>query len=168
MPTLRSRCQRLNVPPASLQEKLHWLHGQRLQTPELALSLAMGNPQEALRLSTQEPDTLALRQQWLNWLCSPEQHGQLPTGLEKAGMAVLLPLAMTLLSDMAKLASGLPAQAFPWASEHLAWACALQPQRISRVFEVLKSEYAVATHPLNPRLALEFTAQNWQTLSQSI
>jgi hypothetical protein len=144
---------------------LEWLVSHQVQQPEVSLSLAGNDPFEALRLSTLALDDLDLRKKWLDWLSSPEAHGQLPASVEKVGFDVLLELGMRLLSDLTAVNQQQQCRQFPWLAPKLLWAKRLNMQRLSDVYQLYQDQHKIAQHPLNPRLALEFIAQRWQTLN---
>ncbi|MGH8727056.1 MAG: DNA polymerase III subunit delta' [Burkholderiales bacterium] len=89
LPTVVSRCRRLNMPEADAENALAWLTKQEIEQPQLALAAAGGAPLIALRLSEQRearklfmtalnrsPNSVALAQTWqkfdvpqvVNWL----------------------------------------------------------------------------------------------------
>lgn len=165
LPTIRSRCQMFKGREPSLKESLDWLAAHQINQAEIGLSLAGNDPFEALRLSTLASEDLELRKKWLDWLSSPEAHGHLPASLEKLGFPVLLSLGMRLLSDLTAINQHQSCQQFPWLAPKLLWAKRLNIQRLSDVYQLYQDQYKIAQHPLNPRLALEFIAQRWQTLN---
>lgn len=164
LPTIRSRCQLFRGKEPSLIEALDWLNSHKINQPEVCLSLAGNDPFEALRLSNTAPDDLDLRKKWMDWLSSPQAHGQIPPNVEKAGFPVLLELGMRLLSDLMAVNQKQNCVQFPWLAPKLLWAKRLNMQRLSDVYQTYQDQYKIAQHPLNPRLALEFIAQRWQTL----
>lgn len=165
LPTIRSRCQLFKGKEPTPNEALEWLVSHQVQQPEVSLSLAGNDPFEALRLSTLALDDLDLRKKWLDWLSSPEAHGQLPASVEKVGFDVLLELGMRLLSDLTAVNQQQHCRQFPWLAPKLLWAKRLNMQRLSDVYQLYQDQHKIAQHPLNPRLALEFIAQRWQTLN---
>lgn len=161
LPTIRSRCQFLAAPEPDLQAAVGWLRALSVAEPDVALSLAMNDPFDALDLSNNQQDQLALRKKWVDWLVSPEQQSQLPGGLEKMGFAVAVELAQRVCADLSAVCQGGATAMLPWLSPKVLWARRLSLQSLSRVFAMLTQQSAVAEHPLNPRLALEFVAQEW-------
>ncbi|HEX4856966.1 MAG TPA: hypothetical protein VFV28_09145 [Limnobacter sp.] len=164
LPTIRSRCQEMTVPMPMTAECLGWLNGQGVQQAEVALSVSMNDPFEALNLANNFPDQLELRKKFLEWLANPDQHANPPAGLEKAGLPVMLELAMRLCSDCTAIANGLKATCFPWLQPKLMWVKSVGLDRLSMVYQNLQQEFRLANHPINPRLALEYIGQQWQTL----
>lgn len=166
LPTIRSRCQQVRAPAPSEWQAVKWLESQGVENPEVVLSLAGLDPFEALDLARNNPDGLELRRKWVLWLASPDQQGQIPAGLEKLGLPALLDLTTRLAFDLSRLCNGLDPVQFAWLKPRLLWAKRLEMNTISDVYAILVQEQRHANHPLNPRLALEFIAQKWQTLSQ--
>ena len=164
LPTIRSRCQLLDAALPSETERVKWLEGQGVSQADVALSLAAGDPFSALKLSRDEPDALALRKQWLEWLAQPQSLGSLPAGLDKLPLWVAMELAMLLNHDCASVNQGGKAMHFPWLAPKLLWAKQSNLLQLSRVYTAIQGEFRLAHHPINPRLALEFIAQQWHTL----
>ncbi|MCQ8895952.1 hypothetical protein NQT62_05800 [Limnobacter humi] len=166
LPTIRSRCQSLHVPQPNPSECIAWLQEQGIQAPEVALSVAMNDPFEASNLAIAQPDQLELRRKLLEWLANPDQHAWVPAGLEKAGLAAVLELSMRLCHDCIHIAHGLKADYFGWLAPKLLWAKQVPTHQWSLLYNSLQREFHLAHHPINPRLALEFVGQQWQTLNQ--
>ncbi|WP_370262123.1 hypothetical protein [Limnobacter sp.] len=166
LPTIRSRCQLLTVPVPSPQECQAWLAAQGVQQAELALSLALQDPFEALELDRNGQEDLALRKKMAEWLANPDQHGQPPVGVEKVGLPVAMELSLRLLADCVHIAQGSKPVQFPWLAPKLLWAKAVDVQKFSKLYQGLLGESRLANHPINPRLALEYLGQQWQTLCQ--
>lgn len=166
LPTIRSRCQELTMPMPAIAECLSWLEGQGVAQPDVALGVAMNDPFEALSLAQNAADQLELRKKFLDWLANPDQHANPPAGLEKVGLPVVLELAMRLCSDCVAQAHGLRGSNFPWLQPKLMWVKAIGLDRFSHLYQNLQKEFRLANHPINPRLALEYVGQQWQTLSK--
>lgn len=166
LPTIRSRCQELTMPMPRIAECLNWLEGQGVAQPDVALGVAMNDPFEALSLSQNAADQLELRKKFLEWLANPDQHANPPAGLEKVGLPVVLELAMRLCSDCVSQAHGVRAANFPWLAPKLMWVKAIGVDRFSQLYQNLQREFRLANHPINPRLALEYVGQQWQTLTK--
>jgi DNA polymerase-3 subunit delta' len=164
LPTIRSRCQELTMPMPEIAECLRWLEGQGVVQADVALSVAMNDPFEALDLAKNSTDQLDLCKKFLDWLANPEQHGNPPAGLEKVGLPIVLELAMRLCSDCVAHAHGLKCSNFPWLQPKLMWVKAVGVDRLSQIYQNLQKEFRLANHPINPRLALEYVGQQWQTL----
>lgn len=164
LPTIRSRCQELTVPVPAITECLSWLEGQGVASPEVTLSVAMNDPFEALSLSQTAADQIDLRKKFLEWLANPDQHSNPPAGLEKVGLPVMLELAMRLSHDCIALAQGLKCGSFAWLAPKLLWVKGIELTRFSNLYQTLQAEFRLAHHPINPRLALEYVGQQWQTL----
>ena len=164
LPTIRSRCQELSIPMPAIDECVNWLEGQGVAQADVALGLAMNDPFEALELTNNAADQLDLRKKFLDWLATAEPNANPPAGLEKIGLAVMIELAMRLCSDCVAQAHGLKGGNFPWLQPKLAWVNSLQAHRFSRVYQALQTEFKLANHPINPRLALEYIGQQWQNL----
>lgn len=161
LPTIRSRCQSLAATEPDYKEAVTWLKGLSVAEPEVAFSLAMNDPFDALDLSNNQTDQLGLRKKWVDWLVSPEQQNQLPAGLEKIGFPVAVELAQRVCADLSAVCQGGTVEVFPWLAPRVLWARRISLQSLSRVFALLTRQSAIAEHPLNPRLALEFVAQEW-------
>lgn len=166
LPTIRSRCQVLSVPMPTVEESQEWLEKQGVAQADVVLGLAMSDPFEALRLAKQSTDQLELRKKLLDWLVSPEQHACPPAGLEKVGLPVILELSMRLSHDCVAVSNGLKSMHFPWAQPKLMWVKSVALHKLSTLYQTLQKEFRLATHPINPRLALEYVGQQWQTLTK--
>lgn len=166
LPTIRSRCQELTMPMPSIAECLNWLEGQGVAQADVALGVAMNDPFEALGLAQNAADQLELRKKFLDWLANPDQHANPPVGLEKVGLPVVLELAMRLCSDCVAQANGIRGSNFPWLQPKLMWAKSIGIDRFSQLYQNLQKEFRLANHPINPRLALEYVGQQWQTLTK--
>lgn len=164
LPTIRSRCQELTMPMPAIAECLTWLEGHGVAQADVALGVAMNDPFEALDLAKNSTDQLDLRKKFLDWLANPEQHANPPAGLEKVGLPIVLELAMRLCSDCVAQAHGLKSSNFPWLQPKLMWVKAVGVDRFSQIYQNLQKEFRLANHPINPRLALEYVGQQWQTL----
>lgn len=166
LPTIRSRCQELPIPLPTIAECLSWLEGQGIAQPELALGLAMNDPFEALDLAKNATEQLDLRKKLLEWLSNPDQHASPPAGLEKVGLPAVLELSMRLCSDCVAQSLGIKGSNFPWLQPKLMWVKAVSLDRFSNLYQNLQKEFRLANHPINPRLALEYVGQQWQTLTR--
>lgn len=166
LPTIRSRCQALTLPMPGIDECLKWLEGHGVAQAEIALGVAMNDPFEALSLAQQGAEQLDLRKKFLDWLANPDQHANPPAGLEKVGLPVVLELAMRLCSDCVVRAHGLKGSNFPWLQPKLMWVKSVGVDRFSTLYQNLQKEFKLANHPINPRLALEYVGQQWQTLAR--
>jgi len=166
LPTIRSRCQELTMPMPAIDECLRWLEGQGVAQAEVALGVAMNDPFEALSLAQTAADQLDLRKKFLEWLANPDQHANPPAGLEKVGLPVVLELSMRLCSDCVALAHGLKGSNFPWLQPKMMWVKSVGTDRFSQLYQNLQKEFRLANHPINPRLALEYVGQQWQTLTK--
>ena len=166
LPTIRSRCQELTMPMPAIAECLSWLEGQGVSQAEVALGVAMNDPFEALSLTQTAADQLELRKKFLDWLANPDQHANPPAGLEKVGLPVVLELAMRLCSDCVAQAHGLKGSNFPWLQPKLMWVKAVGLDRFTQLYQNMQKEFRLANHPINPRLALEYVGQQWQTLTK--
>jgi DNA polymerase-3 subunit delta' len=165
LPTIRSRCQQLSVNMPSISESLDWLETQGvIQQADIALSVSMNDPFEALNLVQNSIDQLNLRKTFLDWLANSEQSVIPPAGLEKLGIAVAIELAMRLCSDCVAHANGMEAIQFPWLEPKLNWVRRIHQKKFSLLYHNLQQEFRWATHPINPRLVLEHLGQQWQNL----
>jgi DNA polymerase-3 subunit delta' len=165
LPTVRSRCQRLVVPPASAADAVPWLASQGLKDPDAALAYAANAPLAALEDAQEQP----VRDRLIQALAGGERDAHA-------------------LADLCQGAA--PARAIAWLQK---WAADLVLARIAgrvryHVRQVsalraladsaplgplltfegsLAGAAAVAQHPLNPRLFLEEIllryTQLWET-----
>ena len=161
--TVRSRCRVLHVPSSNSEQAIAWLASQGVVTPEIVLSLAGNNPFEALSLSRDKPDELGIRKRWVEWLAHSHRHAGLPVGAEKLSLGVLLQLSARLCDDLMHIACEVKSPHFPWLHNELAWAKSKGILAISKVYCQFQRQSACVDHPINPRLALEFLMQAWQT-----
>lgn len=164
LPTIRSRCQDLAIPMPTIVESMNWLEGQGVEFADIALSVAMNDPFEALGLVKNGQEQLDLRKKLLEWLANPDQHSNQPVGLEKISLPVLLELAMRLCSDCIAIVHGLKCANFPWLQHKLVWAKPLGFERFCLLYQNFQKEFRYATHPINTRLALEYVSQQWHNL----
>lgn len=164
LPTIRSRCQQMHLPMPTHEESIQWLDNQGVKQSDVVLSLAMNDPFEALNLSQQAPDQLELRKKWIDWLAQTDPQPNPPIGTEKMGLPVLFDLVMRLCADCVQVSQGLQPSSFSWLTPKLLWTRNVAWIKFSRVYATLQAESRIANHPINPRLVLEFIAQQWQTV----
>lgn len=165
LPTIRSRCQSIQLPSPRLDEARAWLEGQGgdigteviafcgglpLSAQELASGAGWQARQRFVRdvegLPVQDPISLA--GQWEAWLKSKESAGMdLPT---------LVTWLQKWLVDLTLVTSGGNARYFPDRKEVFARiAATLSPAGLTRVYREVASLKSTALHPVNPRLFLD-------------
>ena len=154
LPTVRSRCQRIGVAPATAAEAVAWLRARGLHDAEAALAYAANAPLAALedaeeravrdslvagRLAAGNRDALELAD-----ACQGVAPARVIVWLQK--WAVDLALART---------AGTTRYHQRHAAALRALAGSLALERLLRFERSLVAAAAVAQHPLNPRLFLE-------------
>jgi DNA polymerase-3 subunit delta' len=165
IPTVRSRCQKIGVAPASTPDATAWLRARGVQDPEAALAYTANAPLGALedadersvrdgfvasRLASGTRDALELAD-----ACQGVAPARVISWLQKWAVDLVLARAAGAVRYHQRHAPALRALAGPLALE-----------RLLRFERSLAESAAVAQHPLNPRLFLEDVflryAQIWE------
>ena len=145
LPTLRSRCQRVELqrPPADLA--LGWLREQGLEGADFLLQAAGGRPQEALAMARDGLDARL-------W---PELPGLVQQGRADLMQGLPVPRVIDALQkvclDLMSRVQGAPATYFPPE----ALPAGAQPQALSAWWHQLQRTARHADHPWNAPLLLE-------------
>jgi len=155
LPTVRSRCQRVLVAPASVADAVPWLLAQGVNDPEAALAYAANAPLAVLEDAADRPARDAL----LRELASGQRDAlTLVDVCHNAGPVRVIAWLQKWVADLilARVASTARyhLRQLP-ALRALADAAALEP--LLRFERSLGACAAVAQHPLNARLFLEAT-----------
>jgi len=168
LPTLRSRCQQLALPNPSPQAAAQWLAGQGAQGCDELLSLLGGSPLEVARLAAlgvgdalarfvadlaalpRQGDALELAGRWEAWTRSKDGSA---AGLD---MPTLSDWMLRWCWDLVASKSALPVRYFPRQAGLMAGLVGPLPlPQLLDCYNELGQIRRSATHPLNPRLALE-------------
>jgi DNA polymerase-3 subunit delta' len=162
LPTVRSRCQRLAVPPASEAEAVPWLAAQGVADPEAALAYAANAPLAVLEEAEERP----ARDAFIRELASGQRDALALVDLcQSAGPARVITWLQKWVADLvlARVANTARyhLRQLP-ALRALAGAVALEP--LLRFGRSLGARAAVAQHPLNARLFLEATLIDYTRL----
>jgi len=170
LPTIRSRCQQLQLLPPPESEALAWLRQRSSGAdPLLALRLANGAPLEAQRLL--DPELMQIRGQALDaFLALGEGRGD-PVAVAAAWMKMDLPLLFQWLggwvADILRLGSRHPAPRLsnPDRAEQLARQCAgVNPVQLHRFWQRVVETGELLQTNLNPQLMLEALLTQWSDL----
>lgn len=170
LPTVRSRCQQLHLPPPPESEALAWLRERTgVDDPLLALRLAGGAPLEAERLL--DAGLLRQREQALDaFLALGEGRGD-PVATAATWMKMDLPLLFEWLggwvADILRLGSGPPAPRLnnPDRAEQLARRSAgMNPVRLHRFWRRVVEAGDLLQTNLNPQLMLESLLAQWSDI----
>ena len=168
LPTVRSRCQKIGVVPASAPDATAWLRTRGVQDPEAALAYTANAPLAVL----EDADERAVRDAFvasrlaggardaleLTDACQGVAPARVISWLQKWAVDLVLARAAGTVRYHQRHAPALRALAGPLALE-----------RLLRFERSLAESAAVAQHPLNPRLFLEDVflryAQIWEARS---
>lgn len=162
LPTIRSRCQQIELPAPSLTEAQDWLLGASGCSAEQArgwLAASGGAPLHALALA--EPAAARSHAQALQAISRlPEEAvSQVADALVAIDAAIWLPLSQRWLMDVARVATGAAPRYFPQQQERLGQLTTriANPVRLSEAGQGLARQFRQISHPLNPRLFCEET-----------
>jgi DNA polymerase-3 subunit delta' len=159
LPTIRSRCVLVQVPPPAAEAALPWLAGQGVARPAEALALSSGAPLAALAEASQRAD-------------AAEAMASLYSMLEQGPALTLAKVAGAIGRDPAvgPALRALQCWAFDLLQYRARGSVRYHPQRIARIgqlaqrlsaeglwrwMDTLKDAAAVREHPLNARLVIE-------------
>jgi len=163
MPTVTSRCLRVDAPRPATDEAIAWLRAQRVADPADALAEAGGSPLAALALA--EPAGRAERNAWFDALARPERLVPMAMGarIEAGGkderkprLAAALDALAAWTADLARVSAGGRPQRLPGRADALA---SLAPRvagiGLCRYHRSVLFQRAYVSHPLQPRLVVE-------------
>ena len=74
---------------------------------------------------------------------------------------------LRLCFDLTLMTNGLELRHYAWLKSRLSWSGSLCKAQLTEVYAQIERESVYAQHPINPRLALEFIAQKWQTFHKA-
>ena len=153
LPTLRSRCIKLPLPPPDAAKALAWLREQGVSNPEAALAGAGGAPLVALR----EVETQSDRSRFLEGLREPDFD---PIALADAALRVPLPELVGWLQRWGHdLLLARVAGRVRYHPDHEAALAELsrrcEPAKIAAYLRRLAEARALVRHPLNAKLFVE-------------
>lgn len=159
MATIRSRTQRVALPPPGSDEAAGWLVAETGIDPTQARSLlgwAGGSPRHARTLA--DPAVMTAYRGWLAAIAGlPDT--SIVTAAEQFGTADTVTshgLLLRWVTDLARVRAGARPAFFPDAIERLQQLARRCPAAALMVaVEALQSQGALVRHPLNPRLFLE-------------
>lgn len=153
LPTVRSRCQTVKLPPPAAEASLRWLQEQSVEHPEALLAMAGGAPLLAAGLA----DRAAFLHQLADQLANPR-------------MDALAVAAMCQKSTPVEVVTALYRWCYDLLSANLTgqvryhtvmipkvttMAQKCSPRLIAAYLRRLARERSLAEHPLNPRLFME-------------
>lgn len=156
LPTLRSRCRQVALPPPARNEALAWLRGQDVAHPEAALAAAGGAPLLAAEMAA--PAEAEFRRRLAAELARPSGADPLgfAPGVDRMAVERFLHTLQTWVHDLvrARLAGDV--------RHHVEHAAAIRARAKGCDVEALldldrelAAARALASHPLNPRLLAE-------------
>jgi DNA polymerase-3 subunit delta' len=153
LPTIRSRCQAIDVSMASREDALAWLRARQVKDPEAELAFAGAAPLAVL----EQTDASDVRARLVDELGRrPFQ----PLAVADRCGTVEPPTVVDILQkwthDLARSAAGLPVRYFPGHAAALrALSTATDRIALLRFGRDLSGARAMAQHPLNARLFVE-------------
>jgi len=153
LPTIMSRCQRIDLAAPPTASARAWLASQQVAEAEAQLSLAGGAPLDAL----ENPARLEVARLLVESLAS---RGREPIAMAEAVASVPPELLVDLLQkwgfDTLCVAAGASPRYFAGMSRELgAAARSLSPDRMWQWLQMLGEARGLVNHPLNPRLVSE-------------
>ncbi|MEB4590354.1 DNA polymerase III subunit delta' [Candidatus Thiothrix sp. Deng01] len=162
LPTIRSRCQEVRLPPPPRQTALTWLQTQELQNPpDRLLDIARGRPLEALNLDA--TGVLVERQQWLRHLTQLTQGNGNLTDIsvywEKYDRMRLLDWQLEWIFLLIKHYVAREKSTIP--DELKALSLVVKENRVFQIHDSLMELKKFATHPLNSRSYIESMLILW-------
>lgn len=162
LPTIRSRCQRVALPPPTRDQAQTWLSEEGVEQGELCLALAGGAPLLAREFA--QPDYLAARRQFLGALAQPAQLNwlALAEGHARADLSARFNWLQTWLYDLSS--QSLVGQ----LRYNLDFRDGLRDLstrvNLTRVLQFARDVAQIKKrlqHPLNPQLLLESVLLNY-------
>lgn len=166
LPTVRSRCQRIAISPAAVEDAVPWLKAQGLKDPESALRYAGNAPLAALEDAQGDART---RDALIARLARPDATGlDLADACQGAAPEAVVGWLQKWAYDLAAVRLGGPIRYHLRQESALrAIAGALPAPALLRFARSLSAARAVALHPLNPRLFLEEIFLRYAQLRES-
>jgi DNA polymerase-3 subunit delta' len=163
MPTVTSRCLRVDAPRPAEDEALAWLRSQGVADPAEALAESGGAPLAALALA--EPAGRAERGAWFDALSRPDRLVPMAMGarIEAGGkderkprLAAALDALVAWTADLARVSAGGRPLRLPGRADAMA-SLAPRVARIGlcRYHRSVLLQRAYVSHPLQPRLVVE-------------
>jgi DNA polymerase III subunit delta' len=163
MPTVTSRCLRVDAPRPSADEATEWLRAQGVADPAEALAESGGAPLAALALA--EPAGRAERGAWFDALSRPDRLVPMAMGarIEAGGkderkprLAAALDALVAWTADLARVSAGGRPLRLPGRADAMA-SLAPRVARIGlcRYHRSVMLQRAYVSHPLQPRLVVE-------------
>ncbi len=156
LPTVRSRCQKVNATLPGRAEALQWLRGQEVAEAEACLAQSGYAPLAALRLSTE--DYQSKRSQILEQLGAPDRFDPLALAEQgdKMELVWILNWMQQWVYDLASIGVAAQARYQPESSaEMIRLAKTVNLIELFRFQQELLTAQRALHHPLNTRLVLE-------------
>lgn len=156
LPTVRSRCQKINAPLPGRAEALHWLRGQEVAEAEACLAQSGYAPLAALRLSAE--DYQLKRDQILEQLGAPDRFDPLALAeqSDKMELAWILNWMQQWVYDLASIGMAGQGRYQPESSAEMnRLAKTVSLIELFRFQQELLTAQRALHHPLNNRLVLE-------------
>jgi DNA polymerase-3 subunit delta' len=153
LPTIRSRCQGVEVHPAPTDAALEWLRAAGVRAPEAGLAFAGNAPLDVL----EQVESWPLRERLLGELARAD-FGALAAADRCAGVepAMLVETLQKWLHDLARVRLGQRPRYHPGHDNVLRQLCTtMAPRALLGFGRELARARAVVQHPLNPRLFME-------------
>jgi len=156
LPTLRSRCRMLALPPPPRAEALAWLRERGVAQPEVALASAGGAPLGAVEFA--RPEEAELRKRVLNELAKPSGADALGFGatVDRASLERVIHWMQTWIHDLVRVRfAGEARHHADYAQPLRARARAADVAALLDLDRELAVARSLAAHPLNARLLAE-------------
>ncbi len=160
LPTIISRCQRVDLAKPTLEAGAAWLREQGVEAPSFHLALASGAPLDAL-------ENQARREVGAVLVEALDTHYAEPLSLASAVKDLPVPQVVDLLQkwgfDLMAASLGIPPRYYIEHDDKLgAAAQKLDRLQLQRWIRELAEARALALHPLNPRLVYERLFQGYR------
>ena len=156
LPTIKSRCRDLAVPPPSIEVATAWLKEKGIKDPAASLAFAGGAPLAALSLI--EETQAEWREELLAALRSPSQCDvmTLARRLEKSGLTAIWAILARWVHDLALCGVESPLRYFPQEAKSITTLAKRMDLFALLSYEQrLGQDYKLINHPLQARLVLE-------------
>lgn len=153
LPTVRSRCQSIKLPPPTPQASLQWLNEQSVEYPEALLAMAGGAPLLAAGLA----DRVEFLHQLADQLANPRMDALAVAAMcQKASPVEVVTALYRWCYDLLSVnLAGRVRYHTVMVPKVQALAAQCSPRLIAAYLRRLARERSLAEHPLNPRLFME-------------
>lgn len=163
LPTILSRCQRLQLPAPAHDTASAWLQKQGVDNPDRWLAMAGGAPLRALDISQSEFEPVSY---WLQAFATDLASGRAPnlnelvTRLEKVPPDRWMLSLQSLVLDIQLCQNGLTCRYFPSLAESMTRiAQSVKSDKLTELLRRLNKEQQLTQHPFNSKLYIQTTLQ---------